>query len=115
MSRSDSFVGLNGRAWKYLNENAKWGKRRLVDERGKILEENREILCEWSTIYTWLSMFGCENPLRVFTLKKGGKVYEVVQADPWASGPNIFTCLAYKSGKKLKKTMWKNKEIWDRT
>lgn len=113
MARTDWFIGLHGRAWKYLNKNGKWVKRRLVDSRGVILEEKPEILCERDTKYTWLSMFGGKNPLRVFHLTNGKKVYEVVQADPWASGPNIFTCLVNEKGKKLKTTMWKDKEIWD--
>lgn len=113
MSRSDNFIGLHNKAWQYLNKNGKWGKRRLVDGRGKILEEKPELICEWDTKYTWISMFGGENPLRVFPLKNGKKVYEVVQAEPWASGPCLFTCLVNEKGKKLKTTMWKDKEIWD--
>ena len=47
-------------------------------------------------------------PLVEYTLVDGTLVKEIVQDQPWSSGPVTFTCLEYK-GKKVAK--WTRKEI----
>jgi hypothetical protein len=111
MSRTDWFVGLNGRARKYLEENGRWGKIQTLDDEGKIIREEPWLICEMGTKYRWVSMFGDEHPLRVFPLKNGKEVYEKVQADPWASGPNFFICLVDENDKEIAESLWTDEEI----
>lgn len=111
MSRSDWFIGLNERANKYLEDKVRWGKYQLIDDKGNVVQDSPRMMCTMGVKYTWTSMFGTENPLRVFKLKDGTSVYEKVQADPWASGPNFFTCLVDEKGKEISETLWTDEEI----
>lgn len=111
MSRTDWFVGLNGKAMKYLEENGRWGKIQTLDDENNVLREEPWIMCERGTKYRWVSMFGDEHPLRAFPLKNGKVIYEKVQAEPWASGPNFFSCLVDENGKEIAESLWTDEEI----
>lgn len=73
MSRTTQFIGLNYAAKEFMN-----------DPNNPI----EELVSEKSTT----GMFGENIPLKTF-LKNGIKYQEIVCADPWSSGPMIFTCL----------------------
>jgi len=81
MSRSTQFIGLNKCAQRFIMECA-------IDN-----ENNRRM---YSTVE---GMFEEKNPLYCWKIKfhpedeKEYTVEEVVQAEPWSSGPMIFTCL----------------------
>jgi len=72
---------------------------------GKFTEEKMETIADGR--YT-LGMFGEEEPLRTYKLKDGRTAMEVVQAEPWSSGPVIFTCLEV-DGERIGE--WPQKEI----
>ena len=55
------------------------------------------------------SFFGDGPTLHVYRLKNGNTVKEVVQAEPWSSGPVCFLCLELEDGSKIGK--WSEEEI----
>lgn len=77
MSRSTSFIGLT-------RDAAEWVKQ----------------LIEMPNDHHTRGMFDEVVPLRTWRDVDGKYYYEVVQADPWASGPLIFTCIKPQEGTK---------------
>lgn len=73
MSRQTNFIGLTDRAEEFV----------------KTLE-----MIEDSEHYT-AGMFDEKVQLRKWLNTDGSILEEVVQAEPWSSGPCIFTCLQY--------------------
>jgi hypothetical protein len=79
MSRSTQFIGLTQRAEKWLEYHGAF-------------RDNVVPATECT------GMFGEDLPMGVWGLVYRGKavsVREVVQDEPWSSGPMIFTCLAF--------------------
>ena len=108
MSRSHSFVGLKDEAFDFLEENCIKDKisEEICPHCGKIIREtfNKKMerieLCE--TFYE-------EFYLKRFFLKDGNYVDEIIQDEPWSSGPITFLCLKDKNEKKLFE--WSDEEI----
>ncbi len=84
MGRSTQFIGLTGRAEALLDHvfGKTWPTERSVFVDGMFGEQDGFWLRRWVVP---------KGPLN----ECGDKVYlrEVVQADPWSSGPMFFTCL----------------------
>ena len=51
------------------------------------------------------------SPLMKYTLRNGRVLYELVQAEPWSSGPVTFLALADEIGCWLTKSLWADAEI----
>ena len=73
MSRTTQFIGLSYAAREFMND---------------CNNPIEELVSEKSTT----GMFGEDIPLKTF-LRNGIKYQEIVCAEPWSSGPMIFTCL----------------------
>jgi hypothetical protein len=55
------------------------------------------------------SFYGDGPTLHTYKLKNGGTVTEVIQAEPWSSGPVCFLCLELEDGTKI--CQWDEEEI----
>jgi hypothetical protein len=88
--RCTQFVGLTGEARDFLDGNVNMVDSRPCPHCGKMTETEMEKIDEGR--FT-VGMFDEEIPLSTYRLKDGRIAREVVQADPWSSGPVIFTCL----------------------
>lgn len=78
MSRSTQYIGLNGNSVKLVNDMLLTKKYNGRSTPG---------------------MFGEEVPLADYEAADGTLVFlEIVQAEPWSSGPMIFTCLLSEEG-----------------
>lgn len=78
MSRSTQYIGLTKKAQEFVSNL-------------KPIQENN-----FTT-----GMFDEEIPLGSWEHPEKGIVREVVQMEPWSSGPMIFTCLAWDFGNKV--------------
>jgi len=104
--RCDQEFGLTAEARKYLESYARkieappacphCGKLTRVDFEKK----------ECGQYY---GMFGDEYPLMEYTLHNGVKAREIVQAEPWSSGPCFFLCLLLENGTRIGE--WRQSEI----
>jgi hypothetical protein len=88
--RETQIFGLNEDADRFLSENAKRGVAACPscgqDVKDQILKR------EYGSAES-LGMFDDGPRLYEYQLTDGRKAREVVQADPWSSGPCIFLCL----------------------
>jgi len=50
---------------------------------------------------SYFGMFEDEYPLWSYTLRNGSTVREIVQAEPWSSGPVFFLCLVMEDDTRL--------------
>jgi len=82
-------IGLTEEARKWLEENA---VRDHVCPLCKRDGYEKGILKEISEEYVNL-FYGNGPNLKTYELKDGGKVCEVIQTEPWSSGPMAFLCL----------------------
>jgi len=82
VSRSDSIVGLSQGARKFLDDN------QVIPEPCPTC--NRPFRPKSKICGIFRGMFDDEYPLYEYELKDGRTAKEVVQADPWASGPCFF-------------------------
>jgi hypothetical protein len=93
MSRSWQFVGLKPEATAWLDENV----RTVREPAGKCPTCSRDgyVQCSREVISSTKhdSFYGEGPTLHVYRLKDGRKVVEVVQDEPWSSGPVTFLCL----------------------
>jgi len=105
--RTDQFVGLNKKARKWLDENAETDTF-LLYKNAKLANEWTEPRCE--RYKEWEGAFGNSVPLHKYHLKDGSFALEVVQAEPWSSGPIAFTCLE-KNGKRIRKSVWSERDM----
>ena len=98
-------IGLMPEAFKFLDENVLKTGCRPCPHCGKPTAE------EWIVIDTkHIDMFYGDGPtLRTFILKDGSKVKEIVQAEPWSSGPCAFLCLEREDGSRMFE--WPQEEI----
>ena len=114
MSRSDQYFGLNERANKILQRDSMWkvGVRTTVykDGRPDLTEDAYEPTTQERVIGHFSGMFDAEYNLREFTLKDGRVFTEFLQAEPWSSGPMMFTALKDKDGKVVKDSLWTNND-----
>jgi hypothetical protein len=105
--RCTQYRGLSDAAIKFLQENAA----------KKVIQKCPN--CDYPINQNWIvedysytsGMFGEEIPLKKYTLKDGTKVKEVVQADPWFSGPVIFITLQHEDGSLVPGVDWDQKTI----
>lgn len=107
--RTDQFIGLSGKAEKFLEENA-------VKDCFKTYKNDELISTtfrpkEMDGNYKWTGMFGDETLLPSFQLEDGRVVHEKIQAESWSSGPVIFTYLVIDDKKPLTKTRWSKKNM----
>lgn len=119
MSRTDNYIGLSPRAEEFLKNNCheifvttirEYPKDR---EKNTILSEKSVSVELWSEKYDKLEgAFYNSFPLYEYYLRNGKTVIEVLQADPWSSGPCFFLCLADKdTGNPIEETKWTEEEI----
>lgn len=92
--RKTQWIGLSAEAGKFLEENAVKVEKNIVlcphcGEKVSSCMMDDEI-AEGRKTY---GMFEEEIPLSTTRLKDGRFAREIVQAEPWSSGPVIFTCL----------------------
>lgn len=88
--RCTQYVGLSIESRVFLDENANRIGGGICPHCGEHSREKFETIKDGRFI---CGMFNEELPLTTFRLKDGRIAMEVVQADPWSSGPVIFTCL----------------------
>lgn len=92
--RMTQFIGLNQRAKDWLRDNVELIKSNVVicphcgREISHEMVENKVVDGR-----SCLGMFCEEISLLTYILKNGRLACEVVQAEPWSSGPMIFTHL----------------------
>lgn len=96
MSRSTKLIGLTKEAKEFLEKNCE--KTPLGELKKRVYKDVSQ-----------LGMFNDGPVLYEYYLKGSGTVREIVQAVPWASGPNIFLCLKLYTGEIIYK--WKEEEI----
>lgn len=79
-------VGLKPEARKFLHENCKMLPDLVCPDCGKVISTKLD--CE---IYEHEDSFYDDGPnLKKYNLKDGTVAFEVVQAEPWSSGPVSF-------------------------
>lgn len=116
MSRTHDVAGLHNKALSFLNENAVRTEVKICPtcgntEGGEVIRDQYDSFV--SDVFA-SDMFDednwCKSPLWEYTLKDGRKVCEVVQAEPWNSGPTTYLCLQdSKTGKRLFE--WSDEEM----
>lgn len=99
------FMGLTPEAEKYLDDNCVKTVDKCCPHCGKAITEK---LLVWKVEHH-NSFYGDGPDLHTYHLKDGGKVKEIIQAEPWSSGPVCFLCLELCDGAKIGK--WTNEEI----
>ena len=117
MSRTHDIIGLRFEAKQFLNENAlktevKTCPTCKTTSGGEFQREKYDSFCGDVFAADFLSPHEdtCREPLWEYTLKDGRKVQEIVQAEPWNSGPNTFLCLRdSQTGEHLFE--WSNEEM----
>ena len=109
MGRSYSEVGLKRSARNWLHDKAQMVPSQRCPSCNHIISRTMNVI---ETIQE--DHFVGEGPcLRRIRLKNGDIVREVVQEEPWSSGPVAFFCLEYEeTGKRLFE--WTEKEIQER-
>jgi len=93
--RSDQHAGLTIKAEQFLQDNCSLVQKPCPTCGQPYLQRDKQ---DYSS---YKGMFGDEYPLQEYTLKDGTKVKEIVQADPWSSGPIFFLCLEDQKGEHL--------------
>jgi len=82
-------VGLKPEAQSFLDEMVRRVDGSRCPHCGGVLSFKMD-----SRIYKKVNSFYGEGPaLQEFTLKDGRKCREIIQAEPWSSGPCAFFCL----------------------
>jgi len=106
--RCFQYVGLKDGAAGWLEEHV--AVKDIVTHRCSKCghEDTTKVQVELSSEH--VDMFAGDGPdLITYRLKNGGTVKEVVQADPWSSGPMAFLCLELDDGTRLFE--WTDEEI----
>ncbi len=99
-------IGLKPEARKFLHENCKMLPNLVCPDCGKVISMKMD--CE---VYEQREDFYENGPnLKKYALKDGTVAFEVVQAEPWSSGPVAFFYLEI-DGKKM--FTWSESEISD--
>jgi len=100
MSRTTQFIGLNSEALEFISKN------------------NGKLLCKYegnTGMFDEPLMYGIyevEIPYKYYDIQMTRKetYVEITQAEPWSSGPCIFTCLKYIISDKYV-GLWSDEEI----
>jgi len=103
--RCFQYMGLTKEAKKWLRKNCKMIPGDTCPHCNGVLNQKREIVSEELVD----SFYGDGPTLHVYRLKDGGIVKEVVQAEPWSSGPVCFLCLELEDGFRIGE--WSEEEI----
>lgn len=103
--RCNQWMGLNDKARDFLNHNCVMIPGDVCPKCGHVLNQKKD--CKKRE---WIQgMFGLDYmPLIDFKLTDGRVASEVVQAEPWSSGPVFFVCLEI-DGKRMFE--WTQSEI----
>lgn len=102
-------VGLRSDARAFLDENANRVPGMSCPKCGEVISWKMDSIC-----YETKESFYDDGPaLQEYNLKDGRKVKEVVQAEPWSSGPMAFFCLEFEDGTRMFE--WTEEEIDDAT
>lgn len=116
--RCDQFVGLSVRANVFIKENCKTDKITTLVYRNGLLVSctNVDSTIHIEGKYEWVGMYddlldNGGHKLPGYLLKDDQKIYEMVQTEPWSSGPMFFTHLVDENGVPIKGTSWTNEEI----
>jgi hypothetical protein len=88
--RCTQYVGLSIESRVFLDENANKIGESICPHCGSYTREKFETINNGRFV---CGMFGEELSLTTFRLKNGRVAMEVIQEEPWSSGPVIFTCL----------------------
>ena len=108
--RCDQFIGLNGWAKKFLDDNAVKDHVEVFVNSVRESESYKQRTVPGK--YTLCGLFDDEqNPLNGYLLEDGSTVFEKVYMAPWSSGPVIFTSLEAENGDDLPESNWSNDEI----
>jgi len=108
MSRSYQEVGLKEEACDWLDENVKRSGEHTCPCCGMHYLGKYDIV----SIEEKDSFYGMGPRLRTMRLKNDRLVKEVVQAEPWSSGPVAFFCLKLEDGTRMFE--WTEEEISER-
>jgi hypothetical protein len=103
MSRSHQFIGLTGEAMVWLNENVVMVPNQICPHCKETINFKMD-----SLVYETDEVFYDSLDFHMYNLKDGRIAKEVLQAQPWSSGPVSFLCLEI-DGKRLFK--WTQKEM----
>jgi len=98
-------MGFTAEADVFLEEYAKKVGTHPCPHCGEMTDKTFEKL----SYSSYTGMFQQEYPLHIYLLKDGSTVKEIVQAEPWSSGPCFFMCLERDNGKRIGK--WSQEEI----
>jgi len=90
-------IGLKPEAESWLRENVWMIPNQICPHCQKVISERMD-----SKVYEKVDSFYNDGPhLQEYTLKDGSKVKEVVQIEPWSSGPMSFFCLQKEDGTRM--------------
>ena len=97
-------IGLKKEAVKFLHENCKKVPSLVCPDCGKIISEFLD--CE---VYEKRDDFCDDGPnLKKYNLKDGTVAHEIVQAEPWSSGPVAFFYLEVNGKRRF---VWSESEM----
>lgn len=100
-------IGLKPEAKKFLEENAIKIPHSFCPACGHILSFKFD-----TVTYEFHNSFYGDGPhLQEYKLKNGTKVREIIQAEPWSSGPMAFFCLEMDG---MRMFEWTSEEIEER-
>ncbi|MBU1173688.1 MAG: hypothetical protein KKD44_29305 [Proteobacteria bacterium] len=105
MSRSYQEVGLKPEARAWLEEN--------VSKNDQVCPECSHVISTKLDCFSYEkrdSFYGDGPSLIVYRLKDGREIREVVQLEPWSSGPMAFFCLEYTDTKE-RLFQWTGREV----
>ena len=103
--RMTQFAGLSPRATSFLEKHGK----KVISRSCEACGHPVDYALKRSTWGKTHGMFQEEIPLYEYVLENGETLREIVQAEPWSSGPVIFTCLENEMKKLLFK--WPKKDV----
>ena len=113
--RTTQYIGLSNAAREWLDEHAakEEVRTRRINQRNGVsyLSKIEQIERAGESKFKATGMFDENVPLESYVLKDGRVVHERVQAEPWSSGPMIYTALAWPNGQWVKKSLWDESEI----
>ena len=103
--RMFQFMGLTPEAEKYLDQNCAKITNEFCPHCGKPISESLLIL----DVEHVDSFYGDGPDLHTYQLFDVGEIKEVIQAEPWSSGPVCFLCLELWDGTQFGE--WSDEEI----
>lgn len=98
-------IGLKQEARDFLDRHTKKVPTTVCPKCGEVIAWKSD-----GKIYFFEELFCNDGPsLWEYNLKDGRKIKEVVQAEPWSSGPVAFFCLEYEDGTRIFE--WEEEEM----